>query len=686
MSPIASLLGQQGPFAASVPHYEPRATQIEMAEAVGRAIAEEHILLCEAGTGTGKTLAYLVPALQSGKKVIISTATRALQAQIVNDDIPWISKVLGFEPRIAVMKGLSNYICRRRLAEALAARHDKKKVPRRLRLIQEFADTSATGDISHLATLSEEDPHWFEVTASSDTRVGNGCGYFERCFVTQMRRQAEQAQIVVVNHHLFFADLALRGPHPGRVLPNYEVVIFDEAHQLEDIATDFFGIKISTQALNRVTHDLERALESLEALGFSSDKQTLSNLTAQLDNAMREFFAIALGCAPEGEGRREVDIESLKAQAKDAWLTLDSILEALCGIAQTSSTRLGGARNGASETRTGNLKDAVDVCSRRIEDNRTKLSDLMDSARGRVVWTERSERGSSLTASPIDLSDLLRTKIFETVPSVVLTSATLTTFPGFGVDSDTKQFEYLKQRLGLTELTAPVEQLVVPSPFDYKKHALLYTPRDLPEPNSENFIEVAVERIRALISITAGGAFVLTTSLRSMHAIHKLLGPHLELPLLLQGSLPKTELLSQFRSAGNAVLVATSSFWEGVDVAGFALRLVVLEKIPFLVPTDPLVRARSLALEAVGQNPFNDYALPAAAIALKQGFGRLIRSSRDKGIVALLDDRVHRRGYGQRLLASLPPAQRATDLESVRKFWETIDKPAPLKVSPPLGQ
>jgi len=676
MSRIASLLGPHGPFAASIPHYEPRAPQIQMAEAVERAIAEERVLLCEAGTGTGKTLAYLVPALQSGKKVIVSTATRALQAQIVNDDIPWISKVLGFEPRIAVMKGLSNYVCRRRLAEAVQSRAGQKKLPRSLRLIREFAETSSTGDVSHLTTLSEDDAYWSAVTSSSDTRVGNGCAHFDRCFVTQMRREAEQAQLVVVNHHLFFADLALRGPHPGRVLPNYEVVIFDEAHQLEDIATDFFGIKVSSQSLMRLANDLGKALETLESLGFQADKLALSNLESQLNAAQQEFFEIAAQCAPDGDGRREVDVDSLKAQANEVWLKLDSILEALAGVAQLASASLA-ARGSNSETRTGNLKDTIDICQRRIDENRSKLSELMESLRGRVVWTERSERGCSLTSSPINLADLLRVKIFESVPSIVLTSATLTTFPGFGAASDDKQFDYLRQRLGLTEVSVPVEQLIVASPFDYKKHALLYTPRDLPEPNSDNFIDVACDRIRTLIEITGGGAFILTTSLRSMRALHKLLSVNLGLPLLLQGSQPKAELLSQFRTAGNAVLVATSSFWEGVDVAGFALRLVVLEKIPFLVPSDPLVRARSLALETLGQNPFNEYALPAAAIALKQGFGRLIRSSHDKGIVALLDDRVHRRGYGQRLLASLPPAQRATDIASVRKFWEAIHPASP---------
>jgi len=643
-----------------------------MAQAVERAIADDRVLLCEAGTGTGKTLAYLLPALLSGKKVIVSTATRALQAQIVNADLPWITEALGFEPRIATMKGLSNYICRRRLSEHYQSRLSKRKFPPSLRIIQEFSESSASGDISHLTTLSEDDPQWADVTSSSDTRIGNGCAYFDRCFVTQMRRQAEQAQLVVVNHHLFFADLALRGPHPGRVLPNYDVVIFDEAHQLEDIATDFFGIKISTQSLTRIVRDFAHALGLLESLGFSGESSAAANLSTQLNGIMIDFFEAALRCGTDGDGRREVDVENLHAQAKDAWLQLDSTLEAISGLAQLAIARLQALRGGSSETRTSNVKDTVEISIRRVEEYRARLRELMESAKGRVVWTERSERGVSLTSSPIDLAELLRVKIFEAVPSVILTSATLTAVPGFSATSNEEQFDYFRQRLGLVDVVVSVDQLVVASPFDYKRHALLYAPRDLPEPNSETFIDVAAERIKELISITGGGAFVLTTSLRSMHELHKRLSPQLGLPLLLQGSLPKPELLSRFRAAGNAVLVATSSFWEGVDVAGFALRLVVLEKIPFLVPTDPLVRARSLALEAQGRNPFNDYALPAAAIALKQGFGRLIRSSRDKGIVALLDERVHRRGYGQRLLASLPPAQRATNLEDVRKFWASI--------------
>jgi ATP-dependent DNA helicase DinG len=487
-----------------------------------------------------------------------------------------------------------------------------------------------------------------------------------------MRRQAEQAQLVIVNHHLFFADLALRGAHPGRVLPNYDVVIFDEAHQLEDIATDFFGIKVSSQALTRLARDLERSVELLGRVGISGEQQAAANLAGQLIAAEQDFFDNALRCAKEGDGRREIDVESLHAQAKDPWLRLDSILEAMAALAEVTVARMTGLRTGQPESKNATIKDALDICVRRITETRSRLRELMETSRGRVVWTERSERGTSLTSSPIDLAELLRVKIFESVPSVVLTSATLTTFPGFETAAQGKQFEYIRQRLGLVDGVVPVEQLVVDSPFDYKSHALLYTPRDLPPPTDEAFIGAAAERIANLIEITGGGAFVLTTSLRSMKALHKLLSTRLQRPLLLQGSLPKSELLSRFRAAGNEVLVATSSFWEGVDVVGYALRLVVLEKIPFLVPSDPLVRARSLAIEAQGRNPFTEYALPAAAIALKQGFGRLIRSSRDKGIVALLDERVHRRGYGQRLLASLPPAQRTTELEDVRTFWAAI--------------
>jgi ATP-dependent DNA helicase DinG len=669
MASSARVLGPDGPFAAKYPHYEPRNTQIEMALAVERAIAEERVLMCEAGTGTGKTLAYLVPALYSGKKVVVSTATRALQEQIVNHDLPWITDALGFEPRIAVMKGLSNYVCKRRLSERHQSRMAQGRVSRSLTQIVGFSQSSASGDISHLADLGEDDPEWQEVTSSSDTRVGASCEFFESCFVTQMRRQAELAQLVVVNHHLYFADLALRGAHPGRILPNYDVVIFDEAHQLEDIATDFFGTKISSRALSRMSRDLEGAVENAKSLGFSVEPAAVTNLAKQLQAALDQFFAAVRLCTTTAEGRAEVDVEDLRVQANDPWLRVDSILESMAGFAQAATALVPAVRS-LAEFRSSNVKDALEIAVRRIGETRTRLRELMESARGRVVWTERSERGASITSSPVELGDTLRERIFDAIPTVVLTSATLTASRHLQ-DNESRQFEYLQNRLGMVDLMAPVDALVVSSPFDFKRHSLLYTPRDLPAPASAEFIEQAAARIQALIELTGGGAFVLTTSLRSMYALHERLKSSTKQPLLLQGELPKSEILQRFRASGEAVLVATSSFWEGVDVAGFALRLVVLEKIPFLVPSDPLVRARSLLLEAQGRNAFTEYALPAAAIALKQGFGRLIRSSRDRGIVALLDERLHRRGYGQRLLSALPPAQRATRFEEVVRFWES---------------
>lgn len=671
MKSCAAFLGADGPLARQNAHYEPRGTQIEMAEAVARAINDERVLICEAGTGTGKTLAYLLPALLSGKRVIVSTATRALQEQIVNHDLPWIARALDLAPSVAVMKGLSNYVCKRRLLERREGVSSRGRMSTSLRKIVDFSSRSNTGDIGHLPELSEDDPEWPEVVASSETRLGQSCSFYETCHVTQMRRQAEQAQLVIVNHHLYFADLALRGAHPGRILPNHDVVIFDEAHQLEEIATDFFGTRVSSQAVMRMASDLARAISYAGEHGLAHSDFGLHALNLQLRNAVDEFFRCVGRCVIPGEGKLEVDTELLKAEARVAWIDLDSALENLNGVSQLLQASLYGSRQ-SLEGRAASIKDSIEIIGRRIADARTKLQELMEANRGRVVWTEKTERGASITSAPVDMADTLRVRIFETVPSIVLTSATLTTFKRLTDVEASSPFTYFRARLGLVDLLTPVDELIVPSPFNYRQNAVLYTPRDLPPPNTAQFIEQASDRILSLIRLTQGGAFVLTTSIRSMHAMYERLNAALELPVLVQGALPKSELLDRFRLMGNAVLVATSSFWEGVDVAGAALRLVVLEKVPFLVPTDPLVKARSMILESQGRNPFTDYLLPAAAIALKQGFGRLIRSSHDRGIVALLDERVHRRGYGQRLLSNLPNAQRATKLDEVVRFWEQV--------------
>jgi ATP-dependent DNA helicase DinG len=644
-----------------------------MAEAVEHALRYDEILLCEAGTGTGKTLAYLVPAILSGKKVIISTATRALQEQIIHEDIPLVEKMLGIRVSVAVMKGLSNYVCRRRLHDQQQRALGTGKARKSLRLIGEFAQTTKTGDISELVELPETDPSFSEVTASADTRRGSQCSFYERCFVTRMRREAEEAKIVIVNHHLFFADLALRGPHPGRVLPNYEAVIFDEAHQLEDIATDFFGVKVTSVRLERLAQDLERALAVLATYDVTLGPKAALTLVTELRTASILYFDAYSKVATGTDGRREVDPLDTKGEPYDAWLRLDTALESIGALITTTTARIAEVRNGQNQRELQSVGEELEILSRRLEEQRVALSTIAEEQKKRVIWVERSERNTSIVSAPFDLSGLLRAKIFEALPSVVLTSATLTTAPGSLASDAAGSFQFLRDRLGLFDLPCPIVELLVASPFDYESQAVLYTPKDLPQPNEANFIETAAARIEELILLTCGGAFVLTTSIRSMQLLHTELKARLNgLPVWIQGEAPKNELLHRFRAHSGAVLVATSSFWEGVDVPGRALRLVVLEKIPFFVPTDPLVRARSMALEAEGKNPFLQYIVPAAAITLKQGFGRLIRNRSDAGIVALLDGRLHRRGYGQRLLRSLPPAKRTHELSAVKRFWKQI--------------
>ncbi|HEY5960732.1 MAG TPA: ATP-dependent DNA helicase [Polyangiaceae bacterium] len=646
-----------------------------MARAVEKALADDDVLICEAGTGTGKTFAYLLPAIASGRKVIVSTATRALQEQIVRVDLPLIERILGQKTNVAVMKGLSNYVCRRRLAEQLSHQAGKKKDKRSLSVVADWAQTTNSGDISELAELEEGDPVWGDVTASADTRRGSQCSFYERCFVTRMRRQAEEARLVIVNHHLFFADLAMRGPHPGRVIPDYEAVIFDEAHQLEDIATDFFGTKTSSAKTERLTADIEQSLSMLSTYDPTLGADTVRNLVEQLRRVSKGYFDSFTKIASRGEGRREIDPDELKGEPYEAWLRLDSALEAMGALVATELGRMSQLRAGNANRELGSIQEGLEVATRRLDEQRSALAGIAEDKHQRVIWMEHGERNTSVTSAPVDLSNLLRTRIFDAVPCVVLTSATLTTSSSSLVASNVPSFGYLRQRLGIVELDRPVVELNVLSTFDYETRALLYTPKDLPAPSQPDFISAASTRISELIALTRGGAFVLTTSLRSMQRFYEELKPrHPELVVMIQGEAPKSELLRRFRSQENAVLVATASFWEGVDVPGRALRLVVLEKIPFYVPTDPLVRARSVALEAEGKNPFMDYMVPAAAITLKQGFGRLIRNRLDAGIVALLDERIHRRGYGQRLLRSLPPARRTDSLDSVRRFWALIEQ------------
>jgi ATP-dependent DNA helicase DinG len=645
------ILGPGSPLSRSLAGWELRSGQLAMAEAVERALEQERHLFVEAGTGTGKTLAYLVPAILSGRKVVVSTATRALQEQIFVSDLPLAAEALGAHGvtfRASLMKGLSNYVCRRRFEEArLSGQHAGDRDFGR---IVDWLEHTESGDRAELADLADDAAAWREVASSSETRIGAGCDHFEKCFVTRMRREAEDAQIIVVNHHLFLADLALRsgarGAHAS-VLPAYDAVVFDEAHQIEDVATDFFGVRISSARVEALARDAERSLATINALEALKNGPVRATIEGMRESA-RAFFGSLARDALSGDGRRALSEVSEAIRASHR--ALDLRLEALEAIAR------------------GRREEALQLIARRTTDLRGDLRGVLAGVQATddgeisdvVRWIDVRQRSVSIGASPVDVGATLRARLFDRVPTVISTSATLAT---------ANSFHFARARLG-----APPEadELVVASPFDFASRAALYVAGDLPDPADPAFDGAAADRITELSRMTGGGAFVLCTSTRAMKSIHGLLASRIDLPLLMQGERPKHVLLSRFRSSGRAVLVATMSFWEGVDVPGWALRLVILDKIPFAPPNDPVVAARCSRIDREGGSGFAQYSVPTAAMTLKQGFGRLIRSQRDAGIVAILDRRILRRGYGRMLLASLPPALRVRDLAELGAFWAAI--------------
>ena len=640
----ADLLGPTGPLARVIPGYEHREGQMRMAEAVQRSLEDRRMLLVEAGTGTGKTLAYLLPAILSGQKVVISTGTRTLQDQILDHDLPLLRKHLGVPVRASAMKGLANYVCRRRFAEFVASpRAVEPRFRAALPVLQEFQEQSVTGDRAALTALAEDHPIWPHIVSGSDTRVGKGCRYFDSCFITQMRERAREAQIVVVNHHLFFSDLAVRGPHSGGLLPDYDAVIFDEAHQIEDVATLFFGHEVSTAGVERLADELARAI--------ADEGKAAREMSDALVVAAGRFF----GALPDpGVGRAHLSRGMFAGHVEDALFALD---DALGRVEEHLSQR-------AHES------DRLAQLARRAAEQRHQLIQIAETpdAGQRVAYSEARGRGRVIGSRPVDVSDLLRSEVWQRVGSVVLTSATLST----GGD-----FKFIRQRLGID---FDILEERVSSPFDYAQQAALYLPSDMPDPRAPAYLERAVDEITQLVSMTGGGAFVLCTSVRAMRLLAERCARVITQPVFVQGEAPKGTLLERFREAHHAVLFATLSFWEGVDVPGDALRLVILDKLPFSVPSDPLIAARCRALEEQGESPFMRYLVPAAALTLQQGFGRLIRTQRDRGVVAVLDGRVVQKGYGKVFLASLPPARRCTTREELQAWW--AGEPV-LPVSPP---
>jgi len=648
---MIDLLSPGGALNTAIPYYEDRAEQRAMSAAVARALEDQRALIVEAGTGTGKTLAYLIPALQSGKRIVVSTGTRALQDQIARHDLPLLRTILQRPFSAVVLKGVGNYVCRRRLAEA-ASRADRSK---ELDALLDWAEHTDTGDRSEVEWLAEAAPVWADVTTTPDARIGPRCPYFERCFVTQARRLADKAELILVNHHLYFADRALRAAYPGaRVLPEHDAVIFDEAHQLEDVATEHFGARISTHKLGVLVRDAHHALARMPLwTGRAAD-----DVIHAVERAGIALFSHVRGAlvGPSGEDRVPLP-EGLfdHPERQTAWFKLDTALEELARASEAEAE----PPPDEEPSEDAGARASLAGLARRARELRDDLATIAEQRhKSHVYWGEARPGHTLLTASPIEVADLVRRHIIGSGPTPIFTSATL---------AAAGDFRYQRTRLGLDDAS----ELLVPSPFDYARQAMLYVPRDVPAPLEDGYAAAAAARTLELLDLTQGRAFLLFTSHRAMRDAAARL-TNLPYPRLVQGDAPRATLIDRFRSTPNSVLLGTGSFWEGVDVPGDALSLVVIDKLPFAPHTDPLVAARMRARAEASEDPFQTVQLPAAALALKQGFGRLIRRRDDRGIVAILDSRVVTKAYGRVFLDTLPAGlPRTSAFEQVKRWWAT---------------
>lgn len=664
----AELLGEGGPAARAIPGYQPREGQIQMAEAILARLEEGGHAAIEAPTGIGKTLAYLIPAVISGRRVVISTHTKTLQDQIIEKDLPLLGRILaeiGVELvrasaddqgppgpdqlRYALMKGRSNYLCLDRLEKK--GRQQKflfAPEPASHDLYAEltaWSRSTTRGDRAELVGLPERAPVWDELDARSEICHGTRCAHFEACFVTRMRREASSAQLVIVNHHLLLADLALRaqaslqrdGRSFGEVIPEAEALILDEAHGLEETASEYFGGQLSSRKLEHFLKDSTQWITENGGASGAAQLAAAAGATEAVFEALpRRDGRVAIG-KPEGE-------DDPFHEARRAALPAH---QALLGLAQRFSAK---DEDGPG---VGLARRAVDLA-----ENLNFVLAAQDP--DYVYYSERSGRTATLGASPINVSHLLRQFLFDAYGAVVLTSATLATGAG--------HLDFFLRSVGAPEDTTG---LVLESPFDYPRQAALYLPTDAPEPDAPGVVLELARHGRQLIELMGGGAMFLFTSYRSMQAVHRILKQELRYPVLLQGERPKRELLKAFVEQAPAVLFGTASFWEGVDVPGDPLRLVLIDRLPFDPPNDPLGQARGARLEAEGKSPFNTYHLPRAILRLKQGFGRLVRGPTDRGVVALLDRRIQTRPYGQRFLRALPAARRIHHLSDLEHWLKS---------------
>lgn len=646
--PLADIFGPGGLLSDHHDSFEIREGQLAMANAVESAILSGRHLVVEAGTGTGKTLAYLVPAVEAAvadnKRVVISTGTKNLQEQLMKKDIPFLQRVLPRKFTAAYMKGRSNYICIHRMKRA-----DEQPILDGMGEVAMFGKVSKwfkiteLGDRAELLDLPENLPFWNRINARSEICLGSKCPEIEPCFITKMRARAEDADIVVVNHHLYFADLNLRGNDFGRVIPDHDVVIFDEAHLLEDIASEYFGIQLSNHRIDEAARDAAElpvpdAISSAALLRAAARLQETASLFWQhISDRIRFDGRLTLASDDLDNVFSRAYIEQSAQLLSDALAALENEIRPL----------------------TDDVVEAEGI-SRRLIQARSDLNFIVSRPDPNFVyWVERRGKRLFLQASPIDVSRILNEKLFSEKGVCILTSATLTT---------EGSFDFVMGRLGIDRHRT--DRLVAASPFDFEKQALLYLPQGLPDPRSPEHVKLAADEVVRIINASRGRAFVLCTSVASMITLFELVSAKVDFPCFVQGAMSKTGMIEKFRETPNAVLFATSSFWQGVDVRGEQLSCVIIDKLPFAVPSDPLVAARSRLIDANGGDAFRDYSLPQAILSLRQGIGRLIRSRKDRGVIAILDPRLISKNYGRKFLHSLPRMRVTQETADVVRMFQ----------------
>ena len=664
------VFGPGGLIARHLPNYEYRSGQIEMAEAVNDTLKNGGIALIEAGTGTGKTLAYLIPALAAGERVIVSTATKNLQEQLHKKDIPFLQKIIPRKFQTTCMKGRSNYVCLYKLkkAEDTPVLQGMDEVDY-FEEIRDWAAKTETGDRAELTDLPEDLSFWPQIDARAETCLGQKCPDFEPCFITQMRQRALESDVVIVNHHLFCADLALRGGDYGAVLPDYSTVIFDEAHELEDVAASYFGSSVSNFRINDLIQDAqklvvtqpEQASELMKAISRLAQRSDIFWLVFRGEEAGDDNDEGASrasskryqrpGANPQ-DGKYTITNSRFLQRSRDGSYTPTAAGEAYIALSAAIDRVIGAL---------GLVNDPppeLDNITRRAQSLKFDLEFIVTADDPTFVyWQEKRGRGVFINATPIDVSGILDEKLFGNVRSAVLTSATMATGNSFG---------FIKSRLGIGD----ARQLIIESHFDFEHQAVLYLPSRMPDPRSSEFMNASVEEIIRILEATQGRAFVLFTSAASMREAYERVRGRIDFPTFIQGQGSKTGLLDRFRKTEGAVLFATSSFWQGVDVQGQALSCVIISKLPFAVPTDPVVAARQRYIDDQGGNSFYEYSVPGAIISLKQGLGRLIRSARDRGVMSILDPRVKTKSYGRLFLQSLPPCRVTNKLEEAAAIFD----------------